>query len=132
MHSTKSRPLAVTIYSLLLGLEDMDTAQKMIRRTPDSEKPISQRPRAERWMRPGALIIEVAGGGSFPKPISVQFHDGSVSGIGFMSRQPLVPPTRFSVVVRHPKRGNLVINYEVVRCQQLKRNMYEIGAKLLR
>jgi hypothetical protein len=113
-------------------IEDMETAQKMIRRTPATETHASQHPRAERWMRPGALIIEVAGGGSFPKPLSVQFHDGSISGIGFVSSQPLVPPSRFSVVVKHPKRGNLVLNYEVVRCQQHKRDTYEIGAKLVR
>jgi hypothetical protein len=64
--------------------------------------------------------------------MSVQFHDGSASGIGFISRRPLVANTRFAVVVRHPRRGTVIFNYEVVRCQLQKRNCYEIGAKLVR
>jgi hypothetical protein len=48
-----------------------------------------------------------------------------------ISRRPLFPSTRFAVVVAHPKRGNMVLNYEVVRCQQQKK-AYKIGAKLIR
>lgn len=85
--------------------------------------------RAERWMRPGALVITLA---ESNRQLTVQFRDGSAGGIGFTSKQPLNPLTKFSVSVNHPRDGKILLRYEVVRCEQRRQDVFEVGAKLLR
>ncbi|HWB53763.1 MAG TPA: PilZ domain-containing protein [Tepidisphaeraceae bacterium] len=112
----------------------MEDLSEMIRRVHEAAdgKTDAERRNAPRLARQGAISIRVAGADSSSKSISVRFRDCSASGIGFSSSSPLPAGTNIETVVKHPDRGDLIFRYEVVRCLRVNKNLFTIGAKLIR
>jgi hypothetical protein len=110
----------------------MEELAEMIRRLHESAHGGAERRGAPRVERQGALSIRITGPKSSSKLINVRFRDCSAMGIGFNASSSLSPGTHLETVVKHPERGDLVFRYEVVRCQRMGKNLYAIGAKLLR
>lgn len=92
----------------------------------------SERRRGNRVRRKGAICIQIAGQGLESQTLTVQFRDCSETGIGFTAELSMEPGAKFDVVIRHPERGDLVLSYQVVRCDQVGPDVYDIGAKLMR
>ena len=110
----------------------MDDLAEMIRQLHESGGDCSERRKAKRIVRQGILSIQIPGPQLQSQTVTVQFRDCSSTGIGFESDLPMDVSSRFDVVITHPQQGNLVLSYEVVRCDRRKDNIFMIGAKLIR
>ena len=96
----------------------------------EEEPQPSDKRRAPRFARGGALPIHPYAGGSVGDPARAQFRDASAQGIGIVVPESLAIGSQF--IIRLPQKNGqpLPLLYTVVRCHRLADDEFRVGAEL--